>query len=122
MTKVITLSIIAAGLISCQDTSQPDVKPVETKIDHRSVSGSIQVTLDRDVNHIGKATLTNVLTQELYRAERRINERLSKSGLPAGIMYFEKKSKESFGLLEKAGSNKVETAMNANQQQQKDTR
>ena len=88
MKKLITISIIAV-LIGCKDTPKETVNPVET-VDHKSISGSIKFTLQRDVNHIGKSTLNKIIEEELNNTATRINERLLKSGLPNGRLYFKK--------------------------------
>lgn len=86
------LSIVLALLLtSCQPETQKCEQPVETPVDHKSISVSIKFTLHRDVNHIGKSSLDKILTEELLQAQSRINSRLSKSGLPQGRMNFEKK-------------------------------
>jgi hypothetical protein len=86
MMKLLPLSI-ALILMSCNQPEKADT-PVETTVDNKSISGSIKFTLNRDVNHIGKSTVSNVFNEELSQAAIRINKRLKKAGLPNGAMYF----------------------------------
>ncbi len=76
--------IILLALIGGCEKRQKYVTVEESLVDHKSVNLSVTFTLNRDVNHVGKSTLKNILKEELINSSVRINKQLGNHGLPQG--------------------------------------